>query len=118
MSPPTPSPRFCRKNCIANARDRVSVVEQSTIIVASAGCITACPAPSAAADSSTVPAEADSPRLSAPSAAVTRATSSTGSGPRRTMARPANGSTISAATAKTASTRPAVTEPSPRTCAT
>ncbi len=118
MSPPTPRPRFCRKNCIANARDRVSVVEQSTIIVASAGCITACPAPSAAADSSTVAAEADRPRLRAPSAAVTRATSRTGSGPRRTMARPANGSTISAATAKTASTRPAVTEPSPLTCAT
>ena len=66
MSPPTPSPRFCRKNCMAKARDRVSAVEQSTIIVASAGCITACPAPSAAADSSTVVALPASPRLSAP----------------------------------------------------
>lgn len=41
MRPPTPSPRFCRKNCVAKARDRVSEVEQSTIIVASAGCMTA-----------------------------------------------------------------------------
>lgn len=118
MSPPTPRPRFCRKNCVAKARDRVSAVEQSTIIVASAGCMTACPAPSAAADSSTAVALLASPRLSAPKAAVTRAVSRTGSGPRRTMARPANGSATSAATAKTASTMPAVMEPSPRTCAT
>jgi predicted alpha/beta hydrolase family esterase len=41
MSPPTPSPRFCRKNWVAKARDRVSADEKSTIIVASAGCITA-----------------------------------------------------------------------------
>ena len=103
---------------MAKARDRVSADEKSTIIVASAGCITACPAPSAAADNSTVVELLASPRLSAPTAAVTRATSSTGSGPRRTMARPANGSTTSAATAKTASTRPAVIEPRSRTCAT
>ncbi len=110
MSPPTPSPRFCRKNCVANARDRVSDGEQSTIIVASAGCITACPAPSAAADDSTVAAEADSPRLRRTERGGDQGRASrTGSGPRRTMARPANGSTINAATAKTASTRPAVT---------
>ncbi len=118
MRPPTPSPRFCRKNCVANARDRVSGPEQSTIIVARAGCMTACPAPSAAADSSTVGALADRPRPSEPTAAVSRAASSTGRGPRRTIARPASGSTISAATAKTARTIPAVTGPSPRTCAT
>ncbi|GAA3301500.1 hypothetical protein GCM10020295_44930 [Streptomyces cinereospinus] len=98
---------------MANARDRVSADEQSTIIVASAGCNTACPAPSAAADASTAVALPVSPRLSAPAAAVTRAASSTGSEPRRTRARPANGSTISAATAKTARTSPAVTAPSP-----
>ncbi len=103
---------------MANARDRVSMVEQSTIIVASAGCITACPAPRADADSSTAAAPLDSPRAIAPIAAVTSAASSTGSGPRRTIARPAKGSTTSAATAKTASTRPAVMAPSPRTCAT
>ena len=76
------------------------------------------PAPSAAADSRTVVALLASPRLRAPIAAVTRAVSNTGSGPRRTIARPANGSTISAATAKTARTSPAVMAPSPRTCAT
>lgn len=113
-----PRPRFCRKNCIANARERVSALEQSTIIVASAGCITAWPAPSAEAANSTDHALPASPRLSAPSAAVTRAASRTGSGPRRTIARPANGSTINAATAKTASTSPAVMAPRPRTCAT
>ena len=50
---------------------RVAGVEHHTIIVASAGCITACPAPSAAADSRTVGALGDSPRPSAPTAAAT-----------------------------------------------
>ena len=36
---------------MAKARDRVAVVEHHTIIVASAGCMTAIPAPSSAADS-------------------------------------------------------------------
>ncbi|MDH6226265.1 hypothetical protein M2169_003235 [Streptomyces sp. MJP52] len=41
IRPPTPRPRFCRKNCVANARVREDVDEQSTTSVARAGCITA-----------------------------------------------------------------------------
>lgn len=114
-SPPMPSARFCRKNCIAKARVRVDGLEHQTIIVASAGCITAVPAPSNAADRTTVETPADSPMLMEPAAASTAAPTSTGSGPRRSITRPVKGRTTSAATAKTASTTPAVLEPRSRT---
>ena len=80
--------------------------------------MTAVPAPSTAADSTVVVTFDESPRAAAPTDATTAATISTGIGPRRSMARPVNGRTASAAMAKTASTTPAVPAPRSRTCAT
>ncbi len=107
MSPPMPSPRFCRKNCRAKARVRSSAGEHQTINVASAGCSTAVPAPSRAAEATTAATLAATPMAAAPTAATSAAPTRTGRGPRRSMARPVKGSTASAAMAKTASTAPA-----------
>lgn len=101
---------------MVKARVRVDGVEHQTIIVAKEGCITAVPAPSRAADSTTVTTFTESPMLIAPTAASAAAPTRTGSGPLRSMRRPVKGRTTRAATAKTASTAPAVLEPSPRTC--
>lgn len=117
-SPPRPSPRFCRKNCVAKARVRVAVLEHQTSIVARAGCMTAVPAPSTAADSTAAGTLLANPRAAAPTEARTEATASTGNGPRRSMARPVNGRTASAAIAKAARTTPAVPAPRSCTCAT
>ncbi len=118
MRPPMPRPRFCMKNCRAKARVRVPGVEHHTIIVASAGCMTACPAPSARADSriGTMPVESPSDR--APADAATAAPMTTGTGPRRSMTRPVRGSATRALTAKATNALVAAMEPRPRTCAT
>ncbi|GGT51969.1 hypothetical protein GCM10010207_60280 [Streptomyces atratus] len=103
---------------MAKARVRVAVLEHHTSMVASAGCMTAVPAPRTAADSTDAVTPDDRPRAAAPREATAEATTSTGRGPRRSMARPVNGRTASAAMAKTASTTPAVPAPRSRTCAT
>ncbi|CAM5249986.1 hypothetical protein SXANM310S_04317 [Streptomyces xanthochromogenes] len=103
---------------MAKARVRVAGPEHQTIIVASAGCITAVPAPSSAAEATAAGTLVAKPMLSAPTEASSAAPTSTGSGPRRSMTRPVNGSTRSAAMAKTASTTPAVDAPRSRTWAT
>lgn len=103
---------------MAKARVRVVLVEERTSRVASAGCMTAAPAPSTAADSTAVTTPLAKPSDATPTDATTEAAMSTGSGPRRSMTRPVNGRTTSAAMAKTASTTPAVPAPRPRTCAT
>lgn len=86
--------------------------------VASAGCMTAIPAPITADAATASGAVVASPNPIAPTAAVTEPVSSTGSGPRRSIVRPVNGSTASAATANADRTTPAVPAPRPRTCAT
>ncbi len=103
---------------MAKARDRVDVVEHHTIIVASAGWITAMPAPNTAADAKIAATPVESAMPSEPTEARTVPATATGSGPRRSTTRPVKGSTTSAATANSASTVPAVLAPRPRTCAT
>lgn len=103
---------------MAKARVRVAGPVHRTSMVASAGCMTAVPAPSTAADRTAAVTCEDTPSATAPREATAEATISTGSGPRRSIARPVNGRTASAAMAKTASTIPAVPAPRSRTCAT
>ncbi len=84
-----------------------SGVEHHTIIVASAGCSTAgCPHPAPPRRLTPSAHCSRAPARPHPTEATTEAATSTGSGPRRSMARPVKGRTTSAAMAKAASTMP------------
>lgn len=103
---------------MANARERVAGDEHQTMSVARAGWITDIPVPSSAAAAMTSASVDARPIPADPAAAAAEPTTTTGSGPRRSMIRPVNGSATRAARAKTASTTPAVLAPRSRTRAT
>lgn len=117
-SAPMPMPRLIRVNCSAKACDLVAAVEQRTIMVASAGWQVVTPAPNRKDETSRAGVPVAWPKANAPVAASAAPASSTGRGPYRSMPRPVNGSTASAASAKTVNTIPAASEPSPRTWST